>query len=173
MLYYSTWPGHNLLLEYHSIFSFAAKNSLLTIFEVKPLCYAFVILIFVKWNAWSWVVSTVSTKDHTEIETEKIITRRSWKKHVACPSGHIRRLRQGIGREAGCGVPVFIRAHGWRLRSELVNANPKEQGSVKLHSGLTEVVLKEKALGGGRDWWSKGLLGQSYQELIFAHDSVG
>ena len=77
MLHYFTWLSYSLPLEYHRIFSLTTQNSLLTILEVKSLCYDFLRLTIVKWAPWCWVVSAFSMKDCREIETEKMTTHRS------------------------------------------------------------------------------------------------
>ena len=76
----------------------------------------FVKLTFVKWSTGSQTVSCDSTKDHREIEIEKLVIHRSSRidtaplkePHLEVKTGH----RQ---RATGTEVRAVVRVHGWRL----------------------------------------------------------
>ena len=74
----------------------------------------FVTLTFVKWSTGSQMVSCDSTKDHREIEIEKLVTHRSSRIDTAPLEEPHPEVKTGHRwRATGTEARAFVRVHGW------------------------------------------------------------
>lgn len=103
----------------------------------------FIKLAFVKQSPGCQMVSCVQTQTTREIEIEKFITHRSWRKYTACLEGPPREVktgyRQGEGQDAGHMTLLGSMGRvfgGFQAKTRLVNSNTKKQSFGKPHGGL-------------------------------------
>lgn len=118
-----------------------------------------------------WMVSHFSTKDGRNWSRE--IYYRSWKNYTASLKGPPREVRVGYRqRKARPETHAFLRICGWsalgfQAKAWSVNSNQK-RGLVSSTGILSKGFKGKEGSGRWRKLSNTGLLGKSYQELIFA-----
>lgn len=126
-------------------------------------CHDFAKLAFIKWSTRCQMVSCDSTKDHREIEIEKFMTCRSWRKYMA-PTA------QGT-TQWGQDRAQAERGRDWAHVFTRVHVQCFEVPELRLDGSIQ---TKRSSFGKPhRGCQSQGLLGKSWQGPTFACDSAG